>query len=40
LGLNDTDQRNSPTQIGTDTDWDEIAGGYDHSLAIKTDGTL
>ncbi len=30
----------TPTQVGTDTDWTEIEGGYQHSLAIRTDGTL
>ena len=28
------------TQIGTDTDWKNIAGGWYHTLAIKEDGTL
>lgn len=32
--------RNSPVQIGTDTNWAEIATGRRHSTAIKTDGTL
>jgi alpha-tubulin suppressor-like RCC1 family protein len=29
-----------PNQIGTDVDWNRIAGGAFHSLAIKTDRTL
>ena len=29
-----------PTQIGTDTNWQSIAGGGYHSVAIKTDGSL
>lgn len=29
-----------PVPIGIDTDWQSIAAGYQHSLAIKTDGTL
>ena len=41
LGLNDQSiHRNTPTQVGTDTDWTMVACGYHHSLAIKTDGTL
>lgn len=40
LGLGDTVNRSSFTQIGTDTDW-KCANGYtDHGAAIKTDGTL
>ena len=30
----------SPTQVGSDTNWRKISLGYDHTLAIKTDGTL
>lgn len=30
----------SPVQVGALTSWSKIAGGYYHSLAIKTDGTL
>ena len=29
-----------PVQIGTATNWDQVAAGYVNSLAIKTDGTL
>jgi alpha-tubulin suppressor-like RCC1 family protein len=29
-----------PTQVGTDTDWADIATGSGYTLAIKTDGTL
>ena len=32
--------RYTPTRIGTDTDWIEIAGGGTHTLALKSDGTL
>lgn len=28
------------TQLGTATNWSKISGGYGHSLALKTDGTL
>ena len=28
------------TQVGIDTDWESVSGGYSHSVAIKTDGTL
>jgi len=30
----------SPVQIGTDTNWVYVSAGSEHSLAIKTDGTL
>ena len=36
LGLNDTTNRYSPTQIGT-SDWSNIAGGNYHSLGILTE---
>ena len=28
------------TQLGTDTDWTKIAAGYNHMIAIKSDGSL
>ena len=42
LALNSTSQRSSPTQIGTDSDWDKVYSDGDGSWggAIKTDGTL
>jgi alpha-tubulin suppressor-like RCC1 family protein len=42
LGLNDNSSRSSPTQIGTDNDWDRAitTNGSLHSLAIKTNGEL
>jgi alpha-tubulin suppressor-like RCC1 family protein len=41
LGINDTDQRNSPTQsFITTQDWSAIAAGEGHSLALKIDNTL
>ena len=42
LGLNQHDaHKSSPTQVGTDTDWDTIASGsYEANFALKTDGTL
>ena len=30
----------SPKQVGSDTDWSQVTGGYQHSLFLKTDGTL
>ena len=30
----------NPTKIGTDNDWKIIAAGYDHTLAIKNNGSL
>jgi alpha-tubulin suppressor-like RCC1 family protein len=32
--------RTSPVQIGTATNWASIAGGYTHTIATKTDGSL
>jgi alpha-tubulin suppressor-like RCC1 family protein len=29
-----------PTQIGTETNWQKVAVGQNHSIALKTDGTL
>uniref|UniRef100_UPI003FA75F2E RCC1 domain-containing protein n=1 Tax=Rhabdothermincola sp. TaxID=2820405 RepID=UPI003FA75F2E len=42
LGLGDTTDRNTPQQVGTGSDWASVAAGSysEHSLAIKTDGTL
>jgi alpha-tubulin suppressor-like RCC1 family protein len=41
LGLGNT---NSPvttlTQVGTDTDWEDVDGGYSHAIALKTTHTL
>ena len=39
LGVNDTNNRNSPTQVGVATTWSKIFTG-NHTMAIKTDGTL
>lgn len=30
----------APTQVGTATTWSKIAAGLNHSLAVRTDGTL
>jgi len=32
--------KSSPTQVGTLTNWAKVSIGYDHTLAVKTDGTL
>jgi alpha-tubulin suppressor-like RCC1 family protein len=40
LGLGDTTDRSSPTQVGAGTSWSKVATGRKHSAAIKTDGTL
>jgi len=34
LGLNDTTNRSSPTQVGALTSWLSVAGGYSHILAL------
>jgi alpha-tubulin suppressor-like RCC1 family protein len=40
LGLGDLTDRNTPTSVGTDSDWSEIAGGLYHTLGLKTNGTF
>ena len=40
LGLNDTVFRSSPTQVGTDTNWNLVSIGNYNTAAIKTNGTL
>jgi alpha-tubulin suppressor-like RCC1 family protein len=40
LGQGNTTNYSSPVQVGALTTWLQVAGGYSHSLAIKTDGTL
>lgn len=40
LGDGTTDEKSTPTQIGTATDWKMVSAGGNHVLAIKTDGTL
>ena len=36
----DCGYQESPIQVGVETDWAAVAAGYDHALALKTDGTL
>ena len=41
LGVNDAATRSTPvTTISGGTNWKSVAGGLDHTAAIKTDGTL
>ena len=40
LGLNDTNNRNAFTQVGTDKDWSKVSCGVTHTMAIKADGSL
>ena len=41
LGINNTDGRSTPvTTFSGGTNWKSVAGGYGHTAAIKTDGTL
>ena len=35
-----TDNELAPQRVGSDSDWKAVSGGYDHSLALKRDGTL
>jgi alpha-tubulin suppressor-like RCC1 family protein len=40
LGLGDMTYYSSPKQVGALTNWLNLAGGYKHSIATKSDGTL
>jgi alpha-tubulin suppressor-like RCC1 family protein len=40
LGVNDTNNRSSPTQVSGTGAWRTISCGESHAVAIKTDGTL
>tara|TARA_B100000131_G_C18041959_1_gene582806 strand:+ start:37 stop:1251 length:1215 start_codon:yes stop_codon:yes gene_type:complete len=40
LGQNNQTNQSSPIQIGSDTTWSSVGGGYRHGTAVKTDGTL
>jgi len=40
LGLNNTTNRSSPVQVGSLTDWLNVASGYGHTVSTKTDGTI
>ena len=40
LGLNDTANRSSPTQVGTGNTWSSVSAGLSHGMAIKSDNTL
>ncbi len=37
---NNTVSSLTPVQIGTDTNWSDISDGYNHTVALKTNGTL
>jgi alpha-tubulin suppressor-like RCC1 family protein len=39
-GINTTTNRLNPVQIGSATNWTQIGGGWVHSAALRTDGTL
>ena len=40
LGLGDTTDRWSPTQVGSAANWVAVSAGYRHSLGVRSDGTL
>jgi len=40
LGLGNTSNKSSPTQVGTDTTWSKVSSNAYFTGAIKTDGTL
>lgn len=40
LGLNNSTNYSSPKQVGVLSDWSVISEAYQHSAAVKTDGTI
>lgn len=40
LGQGNSISRSSPVQIGSDTNWSDVAAGSSHFIALKTNGTL
>jgi len=40
LGLGDTVDRLTPTEVGSTSGWAAVSAGFGHTLAIKKDGTL
>lgn len=40
LGVGNMQTQVTPTQVGTDTDWKQVAAGCSSVLAVKTDGSL
>ena len=40
LGASDNSPHPAPIQIGTETNWQQVAGGQWYTLAVKTNGTL
>jgi len=40
LGQNNTTSYSSPKQVGSDTTWSSLSGGWKAMAAVKTDGTL
>jgi alpha-tubulin suppressor-like RCC1 family protein len=40
LGDGTIEDKYTPVQIGTDSDWESVSAGSIHTTALKTDGTL
>ena len=40
LGLGDTENRNTPAQVGTAKDWVAVSAGMAYTVALKKDGSL
>ena len=40
LGLGDSGNRSSPTQVGSLSNWKTVSCGYQHAIALQSNGTL
>ncbi|MEW6026546.1 MAG: fibronectin type III domain-containing protein [Planctomycetota bacterium] len=40
LGLNDTNQRSTPTKVGPDYNWFNVAAGFNHSLSFRSGSSI
>lgn len=40
IGVDDSDIYSLPTQVGSSADWVDVSAGDEHTIAVKSDGTL